>query len=44
VNSSLAVTYEDIPNELRILTEDVIFNRRAEATDELITYVEQHIG
>ena len=44
VNPGLAVTYEDIPNELRILTEDVIFNRRAEATDELITYVEQHIG
>lgn len=42
VNPGLAVTYEDIPNELRILTEDVIFNRRAEATDELITYAEQH--
>lgn len=42
VNPGQAIIYEEIPNELRELTEDVIFNRRDEATEELITYAEQH--
>jgi 5-methyltetrahydrofolate--homocysteine methyltransferase len=38
VNQGQSVIYEDIPLELRSLVEDVIFNRREEATDELIEY------
>lgn len=41
VNPGQSVIYEDIPTDLRNLTEDVIFNRRAEATDELIEYAEK---
>lgn len=42
VNPGQAIIYEEIPDELRNLIEDVILNRRDEATDELITYAEQH--
>jgi len=41
VNPGQSVIYEDIPTELRNLVEDVIFNRREEATDELIEYAEK---
>ncbi|NDW08734.1 methionine synthase [Dysgonomonas sp. 520] len=41
VNPGQSVTYEDIPSELRNLVEDVIFNRREEATDQLIEYAER---
>jgi len=41
VNPGEAVMYDDIPTELRNLVEDVILNRREEATDELIEYAEQ---
>jgi len=41
VNPGQSVTYEDIPADLRNLVEDVIFNRREEATDELIEYAEK---
>lgn len=41
VNPGQSVIYEDIPDDLRNLVEDVIFNRRAEATDELIDYAER---
>lgn len=41
VNPGQSVIYEDIPDDLRNLVEDVIFNRRAEATDELIEYAER---
>ncbi|GHV15185.1 5-methyltetrahydrofolate--homocysteine methyltransferase [Bacteroidia bacterium] len=41
VNPGQSVVYDDIPLELRNLVEDVIFNRRAEATDELIEYAEK---
>lgn len=41
VNPGQSVVYDDIPLELRSLVEDVIFNRRAEATDELIEYAEK---
>ncbi|MDU1889198.1 MAG: methionine synthase [Dysgonomonas sp.] len=41
VNPGQSVVYDDIPLELRNLVEDVIFNRRPEATDELIEYAER---
>lgn len=41
VNPGQSVIYEDIPKELKTLVEDVIFNRREEATDELIEYAEK---
>ena len=41
VNPGQSVIYEDIPTDLRNLVEDVIFNRREEATDELIEYAEK---
>lgn len=41
VNPGQSVIYEDIPSDLRNLVEDVIFNRREEATDELIDYAER---
>ena len=42
VNPGQAIIYEEIPEELRSLMEDVIFNRRDGATEELIDYAEQH--
>lgn len=41
VNPGQSVIYEDIPTDLKNLVEDVIFNRREEATDELIEYAER---
>jgi 5-methyltetrahydrofolate--homocysteine methyltransferase len=41
VNPGQSVVYDDIPLELRNLVEDVIFNRRLEATDQLIEYAER---
>lgn len=41
VNPGQSVVYDDIPDDLRNLVEDVIFNRRAEATEELIVYAEK---
>ncbi|SHE55486.1 methionine synthase [Dysgonomonas macrotermitis] len=41
VNPGQSVIYEDIPEDLKNLVEDVIFNRREEATDELIEYAER---
>lgn len=41
VNPGQSVVYDDIPLELRNLVEDVIFNRRPEATDQLIEYAER---
>lgn len=41
VNPGQSVVYDDIPEDLRNLVEDVIFNRRAEATEELIAYAEK---
>lgn len=41
VNPGQSVVYDDIPTDLRNLVEDVIFNRRPEATDELIEYAEK---
>lgn len=41
VNPGESVLYEDISTELRNLVEDVIFNKREDATDELIEYAER---
>ena len=41
VNPSSTVTYADIPADLLQLIEDVIFNRREEAEEELIERAEQ---
>lgn len=41
VNPGQSVVYDDIPTDLLNLVEDVIFNRRAEATEELIEYAEK---
>lgn len=41
VNPAEAIIYDDIPLEVRNLAEDVILNRRPEATDELIEYAEK---
>lgn len=44
VNPGQSIVYDDIPEDLRNLVEDVIFNRRTEATDELIEYAEKVKG
>lgn len=40
VNPSTAVIYEDIAPDFRTLVEEVILNRRPEATEELIQYAQ----
>lgn len=42
VNPSSFVIYEDIEPGLRLLVEDVILNRRPEATEELITFAQNY--
>jgi 5-methyltetrahydrofolate--homocysteine methyltransferase len=44
VNAEHLMVYDDIPDELRTLIEDVIFNRRSEATDELIEAAQGYQG
>ena len=41
VNPSTALMYEDIEPGFRSLVEDVVLNRRPEATEELIRYAQQ---
>ncbi|MDR1517034.1 MAG: methionine synthase [Dysgonamonadaceae bacterium] len=41
VNPSEAVLFEDIPAGTRSLVEDVIFNRRDDATEDLMAYAEK---
>src|SRR5258706_5314820 len=36
--------YDDIPKDLLEFVEDVLFNRRADATDRLVTFAEQFKG
>jgi 5-methyltetrahydrofolate--homocysteine methyltransferase len=38
VNAGQLAVYEDIPADLLELVEDVLFDRRADATDRLVTY------
>ena len=40
VNAGQLAVYDEIPTELRDLVEDVLFNRRDDATERLITYAE----
>lgn len=40
VNPSMLEVYDDIPKDLLELVEDVIFNRRDDATERLITFAE----
>ncbi len=44
VNPATSVTYTDIPEELLCRIEDVIFNRRPDATERLIEAAESHKG
>lgn len=41
VNAGMLQIYDDIPKDLLILVEDVILNRRKDATDRLIVYAEK---
>ena len=40
MNAGVLPVYEDIPGEERELIEDLIFNRRVDATDRLLAYAE----
>ena len=42
VNPGQLAVYADIPAQLRETAEDVILNRRADATERLVTVAEQH--
>jgi 5-methyltetrahydrofolate--homocysteine methyltransferase len=44
VNAGQLIVYEDIEPELRERVEDVIFNRRGDATERLVEYAEQVKG
>ncbi|MGH2977606.1 MAG: methionine synthase [Gaiellaceae bacterium] len=44
VNAGQLVVYEDIPPELLELVEDVIFDRRADATERLVEYASRVRG
>jgi 5-methyltetrahydrofolate--homocysteine methyltransferase len=44
VNAGQLVVYEDIEPELRERVEDVLFNRRPDATDRLVSYAEDVRG
>jgi 5-methyltetrahydrofolate--homocysteine methyltransferase len=41
VNAGMLEVYEEIPKDLLGLVEDVLFNRRPDATERLVTYGEQ---
>ena len=40
VNAGQLTVYTDIPEDLRQLVEDVLYNRRPDATERLVTYAE----
>ena len=44
VNAGQLVVYEDIPAELLTRVEDIIFNRRPDATERMVAYAEQVRG
>jgi 5-methyltetrahydrofolate--homocysteine methyltransferase len=44
VNAGMIEVYEEIPKELLELVEDLIFNRRADATERLMEYAERVKG
>lgn len=41
VNAGMLQVYDDIPNDLLVLVEDVILNRKKDATENLIEYAEK---
>lgn len=40
VNAGMIAVYEDIPTDLLTLVEDVLWNRRADATERLVSFAE----
>jgi len=44
VNAGQLIVYEDIPKDLLEHVEDIIFNRRPDATERMVTYAEQVKG
>jgi 5-methyltetrahydrofolate--homocysteine methyltransferase len=42
VNAGNLPVYDDIPKELLDLCEDVLWNRRADATERLLNYAQNH--
>lgn len=44
VNAGMLGIYEEVPQELRNLIEDVIFNRHPESTEKLVAYAEKIRG
>jgi 5-methyltetrahydrofolate--homocysteine methyltransferase len=42
VNPSLLAVYDDIPKDLLELAEDLVLNRRKDATERLLRYAESH--
>jgi 5-methyltetrahydrofolate--homocysteine methyltransferase len=44
VNAGQLAVYDEIPIELRDLIEDVLFNRRPDATERLTDYAQSHAG
>jgi 5-methyltetrahydrofolate--homocysteine methyltransferase len=44
VNAGQLAVYEDIPASLLELVEDVLFNRRTDATERLVEYADAHKG
>ena len=44
VNAGQLVVYEDIPADLLEHVEDIIFNRRPDATERMVTFAEQVKG
>jgi len=44
VNAGQLIVYEDIPADLLTHVEDVLFNRRADATERMVAYAEQVRG
>ena len=44
VNAGQLAVYDEIPAELRDLIEDVLFNRRADATERLTAFAQENAG
>ena len=40
VNPSMLAVYDDLPEDLLVLVEDIVLNRRPDATERLITFAE----
>ncbi len=44
VNAGMIEVYEQLPKDLLNLVEDVLFNRKETATEELVKYANEHAG